>query len=270
MKGMRPLAVAILVGAGVVSAAFAQTSDERAAARDVVARRADAAITVLGTLKGRVTRAGQDRPAPDQAVQATATLLDASGLAVLSLSSIDPGGFMGRNPAFAAAKVTLETELSDVKMRLADGTELPAKIVLRDSDLDLLFVKPASPPAAPLPNVDKGSATFSALDPVVVVQRFQELAGWRAAGTLGTVEMVVEKPRRFYLVAITTTGTTLGSAVYDLKGQFGGIIALRASPDARHNALNGMAGTMLQTFGGVPVLVPASDIRDVASQAVAK
>lgn len=259
------LVLALVIGGS--TPAPAQSSDERAAARDVVARRGDAIVTVSGTLKARMSQAGRDRPAPDQVVQASATVLDGSGLAVVALSTIDPGNIMGRNPAFAAANVKLETELSDVKMRLADGSELAAKIVLRDSDLDLLFVRPADPSPKPFASVDTASPVFNAIDPVVVVQRLQEVAGWKPSVGMGSIEVVVDKPRRFYLLATTANGNGLGSTIFDLKGQFGGIVTLRQSSDARHNALNGLQGGMLQTLGMVAVVVPAADIREIAKQA---
>ena len=129
---------AAVIGAlAIATAAGAQSMEERQAARDIATRHGDAVITVRGTLKARMSRAGRDQPAPDQAVQASATILDPQGLTVVALSAIDPGTLLGKNPALAAANVSIETELTDVKLRLADATELPAKIVLRDSDLDL-------------------------------------------------------------------------------------------------------------------------------------
>ena len=259
--------VAALVAVPALPAA--QSTDDRAAARDVVTRRGDAVITVLGTLKARMSQAGRDRPAPDQAVQASATVLDGTGLTVVALSTVDPGSILARNPAFAAAKMNLETELTEVKMRLADGAEVPAKIVLRDSDLDLLFLRPAAAPDKPLPSVDTSSPPFNVVDAIVLVRRTQEIAGWKPAASLAAIEVAVEKPRRFYLLATSATAGGLGSSVFDLKGQFGGIVGLRASQDARHNALNGMIGGMLQTLGMVPVVIPAADIREVAKQAAA-
>ena len=154
-----------------------------------------------------------------------------------------------------------------MKLRLADATELPARVVLRDSDLDLLFVRPVDAPAKPLPCVDAASPLFNAVDPVVAIQRLQELAGWRTATALGNVEAVVEKPRRFYLIALMTTSNGLGASIFDMKGEFAGLVTLRPSTDSRHNALNGMQGGMLQTLGMVPVVLPAADIREIAKQA---
>ena len=265
----RVWAVGFLVAACAVSMS-AQTADDRAAARDVIAKRGDAVITILGTLKARMSQAGRDRPAPDQAVQASATVLDGTGLTVVALSTVDPGGILAKNPAFAATKMSLETELTDVKMRLADGTEIPAKVVLRDSDLDLLFLRPATAPDKPMPAVDSTSPAFNTVDAIVVMHRMQEVAGWKPAASLGAIEVVIDRPRRFYILATSAAGGGLGASVFDLKGQFGGVVALRMSSDAKHNALNGMNGGMLQTLGMVPVMVPAADIREIAKQAAGK
>jgi hypothetical protein len=263
----RLIGASALVIVMTTSAALAQTSDERSAARDVLNRRGDAIVTVMGTLKARMSQAGRDRPAPDQAVQASAAVLDATGLTVLALSSIDPGTLMARNPAFAAAQMKLETELTDVKLRLADGTEVPAKIALRDSDLDLLFIRPAMAPEKPMTAVDTNSPVFNPVDPVVLVQRLGEVGAWKASAGIGAIEVVVDKPRRFYLFGTTAAANGLGSAIFDLKGQFAGIVTLRQSSDSRHNALNGMQGGLLQTLGMVAAIIPAADIREIAKQA---
>ena len=259
-------AAAVLMCGLMATPAAAQSADDRAAARDIVAKRGDAIIRVLGTLKGRMSAGGRDNPMPDQAVQASGTVIDATGLTVVALSSIDPGNIISKNPNFAAQKMTMTTELVDLKLRLADGSEVPAGIVLRDSDLDLLFVKPTAAPAAPMPAIDSASGALAPMDPVVLVQRFGEVTGWKTAAALGTVEVVVDKPRTFYQVAVVTTGNGVGAAVFDLKGQFAGLVTLRATEDSKANALTGLLGDALRTLGMIPSVLPASDIREVAKQ----
>jgi S1-C subfamily serine protease len=246
--------------------AAAQTTDERAAARELVAKRGDAIVRVMGTLKARMSAGGRDNEMPDQAVEASATVIDGTGLTVLAMSSIEPGNIIGKNPQFIAKKLTMTTELVDLKLRLADGKEVPATIVLRDSDLDLLFVKPASAPASPMPAIDSAAGPLAAMDSVVIVQRFGEVTGWKTASALGTVEVVIDKPRRFYQVAVVTTGNAIGAAVFDTKGQFAGIVTLRATDEAKGNALTGLSGDGLRALGMIPSVLPASDIREVAKQ----
>lgn len=258
-------AVAVLV-ASLATPVAAQTAEDRAAARDIVARRGDAIVRVLGTLKARMSAGGRDNEMPDQAVQASATVIDATGLAVVALSAIDPGNIIGKNPNFAAKKVTMTTELVDLRIRLADGKEVPATIVLRDSDLDLLFVKPSTAPASPMSAIDSASGALAPMDAVVIVQRFGEATGWKTASSLGTVEVVIDKPRTFYQVAMVTTGNGISAAVFDIKGQFAGIVTLRATEDAKGNALTGLNGDGLRSMGMVPSVLPAADIREVAKQ----
>ena len=90
--------------------------------------------------------------------------LDGSGLAVTSLSQLQPDDMLMRT--FSAqmppgTSVSVTSEPSDVKMHLSDGREVAARIVLRDADLDLAFLKPSEPLAAPIPAVDGPSGKLA-------------------------------------------------------------------------------------------------------------
>src|SRR5262245_32804755 len=93
----RNLAIAALLSWCVVGwvGLGAQTPDERAVARDVVKKRADAVVMVTGTLKVRANIGGQEQTA-DQSAQGNATVLDATGLTVMSLSILQPDELMTR------------------------------------------------------------------------------------------------------------------------------------------------------------------------------
>lgn len=264
------VAFAVLMLGLAATPALAQTAEERGTARDIVAKRGDAIVRVMGTLKARMSASGRDNAMPDQAVQASATVLDPTGLTVVTLSAIDPGSFMARNPNLAARKMSMTTEIVDLKLRLADGKEVPANIVLRDSDLDLLFIRPTTAPASPMSALDSSAGTLAAMDPVVIVQRFGEATGWKTAAALGTVEVVVDRPRTFYQVAMITTGNGIGATVFDMKGQFAGIVTLRPTEEAKANALSGLNGDALRAIGVIPSVLPASDIREIAKQASGK
>src|SRR5579862_9796552 len=95
--GIAIAAVAAFVGMAAPRTATAapQSADERAAARAIVAKRADDVVIVLATLKVRLNIAGREQ-STDQAVQANATILDATGLAVMSLQQIQPDEAMSR------------------------------------------------------------------------------------------------------------------------------------------------------------------------------
>ena len=77
---------------------------------------------------------------------AGSTLFAQVDAATLSGSVTDPSGAM--KDAYTRAitarggdisQLKFESEISDVKIVLADGTEIPADVVLRDKDLDLAY-----------------------------------------------------------------------------------------------------------------------------------
>jgi hypothetical protein len=250
------LVLLVIMAAGARPAA-AQTVDERATARDVVKKRGDAVIMVLATIKLRINIGGREQSS-DQATQANATILDGTGLTVLSLSSLQPDDIMSRTLSQrvgAGTKVDVTSEPSDIRMHLADGRELAARLVLRDEDLDLAFIRPTEAPGTPLTFVDAAGATPAILDPVMLLQRTNEATGWLAAASLGNIQLVIDKPRTYYQVAIPTLGGTgLGSPVFDLAGHFVGVVVLRNT---------GSRGT------ASPGVLPGADIRDIAKQAPA-
>ena len=89
------------------------------------------------------------------------------------------GGGSGQPP------VEITTEPTDVKIRLSNGRELPAKIVLRDEDLDLAFLRPTTKPETPLVALDLTDAAKPALlDQVLVLSRLGRVGGWTAGAAL--------------------------------------------------------------------------------------
>jgi S1-C subfamily serine protease len=245
------LGTATLLGAPF----FSQSSDERVAARDVLKKRADAVVMVLATIKIRATVGGREQTV-DQAAQTNATILDGTGLAVLSLSALQPDDVMTRSISRSVppgTKVEVTSDPSDIRMHLTDGRELPVKLVLRDEDLDLAFVRPSQSPAAPLTCVDAPSAKPTLMDLLMIVQRTSENTGWATAASFGSVQLVIDKPRTYYQVAIPTMGGNgLGSPLFDTTGRFVGVLVMRNT---------GTKGS------GVAGVLPADDIREVAKQA---
>jgi hypothetical protein len=261
---------------GMTTLMVAQTPDERASARAILARRSDAVVTVLGATKVRMSMGGRETQNSDESVQATATVLDATGLAVMSLSAIEPGSLMTRMMSgfggAAGPKMDITTEPSGLRMRLADGGELPARIVLRDEDLNLVFLKPVDAPKVPLAFIDGAGGKPGQLDLLVMVLRLGESSGWKAAVSFGYVQAVVDKPRTVYLMTGATVGSGLGTPVFDLTGRFVGLMVLNTAPAKAR----GMVSALLAAMGGgdalgmLPVILPADDIREVAKQAAGK
>lgn len=233
-----------------------QTAAERAAARAVVSERAADVVVVLATIKVRLNVSGREQTS-DQTAQTNATILDPSGLAVMSLQQIQPDEAMTRmysRQVPGGGRVEVTTDIADMRMHLADGRELPAKLVLRDEDLDLAFVRPTDPLTAPLPFVDAVSARPQVLDALTLVRRTGEPTAWAPAAAFATVELVIDKPRTYYQVVILGGGGP-GCPLFDAAGHFVGVLVMRDTGTRGAGALG---------------VLPADDIRDVAKQAPPK
>jgi hypothetical protein len=191
----------------------------------------------------------------------TGTVLDPSGLTVLALSAADPSEMYQRMMAEQSSQYKLETEVSDVKILLDDGTELPAEIVLRDKDLDLAFIRPKSKPASPMAAVDFGkSAPAQLLDEVITLNRLNSAAGRAYAASVERISAVIQKPRTFYIPDSTMTSTTLGSPAFALDGKVVGLLVMRAV-----NAKGGASRNVRENM--TSIILPAEDILKGAKQA---
>jgi len=252
MRVVTTLTVALTA---LATLAAAQTSDERATARELVKKKGDAVVMVMATLKIRASVGGQEQTV-DQQAQANGTVLDASGLAVMSLSTLQPDDMMARSLSTRVqpgTRVDVTSEPSGIRMHLADGREVPAKLVLRDQDLDLAFIRPVDPPSVPMTWIDAPAGRPSLMDLLFVIQRTSETTGWSTAASFGNVQLVIDKPRTYYQVAMPTVGGPgLGAPIFDAIGKFVGVIVMRNT------------GSRTAAAG----VLPAEDVREVAKQAI--
>ena len=131
--------------------------------REVLAKYSQSVVSVQVVLK----LAYSGNAGNETKQELTGTVIDASGLTVLALSACDPNEVYQRFSEDSSSG-RMQTEVTDIKILLEDGTEVPSEIVLRDKDLDLAFIRPKSKPAAAMAAVDLSqSASIAALDQVV-------------------------------------------------------------------------------------------------------
>ena len=132
------LLAAVLVPAFLVRETRADDLADKG--RDILSHNQHAVVTVQVVSKMKLSFMGAGNSANEYKQELTGTMVDgASGLTVLALSSVEPGDmlqsimadFSGDSDDNDASKLKMDTELSDLKLMLEDGTELPADIVLR-------------------------------------------------------------------------------------------------------------------------------------------
>src|SRR6266550_4672083 len=122
-----------------------QADDLADKGRAIFKQHQHAVVTVQLVLKSKFSVGGRGAESNESRQDVTGTLVDPSGLTVLSLSATDPGQLLQSMLSGGSeedSRFKMETELSDVKILLDDGTELASEVVLRDRDLDLAFIRP--------------------------------------------------------------------------------------------------------------------------------
>jgi hypothetical protein len=151
-----------------------------------------------------------------------------------------------------------DSEYKDVKIRLADGTEIPAAVVLKDADLDLAFIAP-TPGDATEP---KRAFTYVNLDnPAEAIVLGDYFIISRADKALqrvpevheATLDGIVEKPRPLFI----PSGSSIGCPMLSPDGRVLGLCVSRIL-DGHPVLANGRPAS---------IILPAADVADEAHQA---
>jgi hypothetical protein len=264
-----PAGMAAVLALCLVIPAGAQNT--RAAGRDVIKKWQDAIVNVRIALKVRMSVAGREVQATDESVDTVGTVIDGSGLTVLSLGALNPGGMMNRimsgTSRSGQPQMELTSEPSDVKIRLPDGQELTAKIVLRDEDLDLAFLRPTTPPTRTLVAVNLAdSAKPAILDEVLVLSRLGRVGGWTSSASVHDIGAIIERPRTFFVLGGSPSG--MGTPAFLPNGKVVGLLTMRQIEASRTGMMGLMSGT--EGLGLLSVILPAADVAEIAQQAPQK
>lgn len=228
-------------------------------------------VTVQIVVKSKFSMAGVGGQSNESRQDVTGTVVDSAGLTVVSLAATDPGQMMQNmfsSMSDEDMKFKMDTELSDLKILLEDGTEVPAEVVLRDKDKDLAFIRPKSKLAAPLPALDLASSAKAAvLDQVIALNRLGNAAGRAYAASVERISAVVERPRLFYVPETSMTTTTLGAPAFTLDGKLLGLFVMRSLKGGGGGGGGGLFGMLsMQAQSMTAIIVPAEDILKAVKQ----
>jgi len=235
----------------------AMTEADAATGRALAKRYADSVVSVDLVATTKMTVGDRALPPRENRVDVNGTVISPTGLTVTVLSLVDPRGMMEAMRAaqgMGGQRIEVgETEFKDVKLRLANNTEIPSVIVLKDPDLNLIFIAPlvdatAKPRTFPFVALDK-SAAAEVLGNYFFVTRAHKSLQRVPIVRDTTVVGIVEKPRRMFLMS----DQALGIPVFDPSGLVL-VIATQYLENGRPTNL---------------VVLSASDIADLAAQAAA-
>ena len=186
------------------------------------------------------------------------TVIGQDGLIVVPLSTLDVASTLdGRTVKGPQGPIKLSAKgtTKEVKILMPDGTEVAAKVVFKDPDIDLAFVRPEKPDSVKLTPVQTADcASMNLLDDVIVLSRLGKDLNREAVVMTNEVIAMIVKPRVF----AKTGAPTLGMPVFNKEGKFLGVGINRFS--AKGDS---------ESQGPAPanVVLPAVDLMESAAQA---
>ncbi len=223
--------------------------------RNLLANHANCVTWVSATVRLEISAGGRSLPPQEQKLEALGTIIAEDGLTVLSLSRVDPTASLLSRMRTPGASVNVN--YTEVLILMQDGTEVPARLVLKDTDLDLAFVLPIKQKQdneefkdvvfSHVPRSQKEKSKLpQALDEVVSLGKLGRNLYRQSTLRKGWVNAVIEKPRKYFVIENTSPGTP----VFDRDGGWLGIVVYKMDR-GRPTSL---------------VTLPADDIDEIAEQ----
>ncbi len=242
-----PLVLLGLLG----SPTLAQDRSIADAARKTLQTYEKAVITLAAVIK--IEAKGLDGLDREQKTQCVAQIIDSNGLAVTALSNLSPQSTKIRvNRGGTPQTVEIDCQVQEVKYRLTDGSEVPARVVLKDPDLDVAFLAPMKPlDEQTLPKIaaipcTESTGPIQILDDTFIIGRMPEDFNYRPILRIGRIEAVLTTPRTCYL----NSSSGVGTVVFDRNGKMVGLLCRCVSGD----------GSESRTTRSLSLILPAAEI----------
>lgn len=235
------------------------------AGRAIAAKWQDAVVTLQIVSKVKANMDG-DVQSKEMKQEVTGAIIDPSGLIVTSGSGINITDLITQameGSGEDAPKITCD--VTSVKVIMGDGRELDAKVVLRDKDLDLAFIRPVEKPDSPLPSLNLAQSTKpQAMDELISIDRLGTVAYRSLSLSTSRVVSIVEKPRTFYVV---DGRQGLGTPVFALDGNLVGFSLIRAKPKGDASSFLELNSSSSGIPGVIGIVLPVTEISQAAKQA---
>jgi len=207
--------------------------------------------------------------------EVTGTVIDPSGLTIVSARSIDPAGIikdfltsMGRP---TEQEMKFDTEVSQTTIVLQDGSEVEADVVLKDADLDVAFVRPRKQQEFTFIPLKGSAKPLEPLQDLFVIQRLDRSQNRATSIVLGMVQAVIKGPRTFYIANQELASTSLGCIAFLADGTPAGIIVTKQKQNSGDKGMgmmmNMMMGSGAKSGGSIAILRPIEDFKEDVAQA---
>lgn len=251
----------LILAAFAAATTFAHAADgplkEKALA--LAAAHKDSVLFLSAVVEIEVTAGDNPAKKEERKIEMIGTVIGKDGLIVAPLSTLDLASTVdGRtvNTPQGPVKLSAKSTTKEVKILMPDGSETPAKVSFKDTDLDLAFIRPEDPEAAKLTPVDTAnSAPMTLLEDVIILGRLGKDLNREPVVMTNEVISLVTKPRTFGKLGTNM----LGMPVFNAEGKFLGIGINRFSPKS--------GDAESQAPGPSNVVLPAEDLLESAAQA---
>ncbi len=259
----RAMVVLALAGAacGPVSAlsaaapALTNADDIAKAYRDIVDTRSDAVVTLKFVLK--TSGMGEDA---EEEQEALGLMIEETGLVLTS--NILLGGIPEAQKAAMAGRGGFNRSPKDLKVLIGDDHEgVDAKLVARDSELDLAWVQITDAAGKSFARVDLSqSVKVGVGDGLVCVQRFGKIHDREPVIAEGRVRAIIHKPRRL-IVPSRDMEYAVAGPIFTTKGELVGVGALQfVSPDEMRALSDGVPDILSMSVMRAALVLPAEDV----------
>ena len=115
--------------------------------KSLLKEHANCVTWISATVRLEVSVGGRSMPPQEQKLEALGTIIAEDGLTVVSLTKVDPtANILSR---LRSPGASVQVNYTEVLILMQDGSEIPARLILKDSDLDLAFLLPISKSSNP-------------------------------------------------------------------------------------------------------------------------
>ncbi len=181
--------------------------------KDLLKKYEKALIRVKLVVKTKMSYSGKETLPNENKIETKGTFIDKNGLVLISLSTIDSSTF------FNNKDVHVDVKFSDIKLILPTGKEIPAKIVLKDKDLDLGFIKPSEKIGEKICYIDLNNyEKVDIFDDILFLGRTGKYLKRVPFVISSKISAIIRKPRTFYI----TNDGEIGCPAFNEKGKFVG------------------------------------------------
>jgi len=250
------------------SAGLVQADETSIAGNKIMNSYKDAVVKVEVVMQRKFVMNGKEIQNKESKSEVTGTVLNESGLVLVSLTTIDPSKFMDNimRGMEGDSKMEVKIDIKSVKVIMPDETEIDAKIVLRDKDLDMAFIQPKQKIAKPMVSVKMAEQSNPhIMDEIIILSRLSKVADHAPSVMSARISAIVNKPRTSYIPQVEGGDMQdIGTPVFSLDGKLIGVILIRvlASEGGGFGAMMGGAGAM----GISPVIMPVAEILEASKQ----